>query len=416
MPRSDKEHKGSAQHTRTKQIRVLQITQALGGGVQKYVIQLCQHLNAKQFNVTGCCSVEAEHDFGEGDIPFSAAFRNLGIPYFVVAMQRTINLRHDCGAFIKIYRALRQNRFDIVHAHSSKAGVLARIAARMAGVPVVIYSPHAFSFDGPGHWVRKLTYSVFEKIATWFCDAVITDSPSEKALAMRKRVAQDGKIAVVPPGIELRDYNPKMQEGERRACLDKVGLPGGQKVVTMIGRLAPQKDPVTFIRSCEAIHRERPQVSYLLVGDGPLMDQCLQLIKSLGLNEKIAVLGWRRDYQMLLKLSDVLVLTSLWEGLPFVLLEAMALSKPVVGTRTTGTVDVIKNGQNGFLVTPQSPDLLAGKVMWILDNPEAASEMGQAARRTVEEQFTLVKTIPSIEEIYLDLYEKKVTKKYGQKI
>ncbi|MFH0813335.1 MAG: glycosyltransferase family 4 protein [Pseudomonadota bacterium] len=389
-----------------EQIKVLQITQSLGGGVQKYVIQLCQNLNPNQFNVTGCCSMESNGDSGDGDTPFSEAFRIRGIPYLVVPMQRSISLWNDFFSLLRIYKNIRQRGFDIVHAQSSKAGVLARIAARIAGVPVVIYSPHAFSFDGPGRIVTKLPFIFFEKIASWFCDAIITDSFTEKALALKFKIAEEKKIVVVPPGINLQEY-PEISENERRAYREKLGISNGHKVVAMIGRLAPQKDPITFILSSQKLHKEYSKVTFLLIGDGPLKDKCLNLVREVGLGEDVKMLGWRRDYKMLLSISDVLVITSLWEGLPFILLEAMACSKPVVATRTTGTLDVINNGENGFLVPPRSPAVLAHKIKLVLENPDVAERIGKSARKTVEEKFGLGKMITSIEEVYLQLYQKK---------
>jgi len=389
-----------------KPIKVLQITQSLGGGVQKYVVQLCQSLNRNRFYITGCCSRGSNGENKSGDIPFAEAFREAGVPYFVVPMQRSINFWKDFFAFLKIYQNIRRNRFDIVHAHSSKAGVLARIAARMAGVPVVVYSPHAFSFNKPGHFLKKLPYIFFEKMASFFGDSIITDSPTEKNLALKFRIDRKEKIAVIPPSIELQDYHSEISEQERKEGQEKLGVSEGHKVVTMVSRLVPQKDPVTFILASHYLKKQFPRVTFLLVGDGPLMDKCLRMIREFGLDGQMKVLGWRRDYKMVLRLSDVLVSSSLWEGLPFIILEAMAFSKPVVATRSTGTVDVINDGDNGFLVPPRSPVFLAEKIKWVLTQPGVAAKAGKAARKTVEKQYCLKKNIPLMEQTYIQLFNK----------
>ncbi|MCD6352920.1 MAG: glycosyltransferase, partial [Proteobacteria bacterium] len=214
------------------QIRVLYITQSLGGGVQKYVIQLCRNLHQQRFSVTGCCS--AEQKGGDGDIPFSEAFRQIGVPYFVVPMQRSISLWKDFSSFVKIYKNIKEKGFDVVHAHSSKAGVLARVAARLAGIPVVIYSPHAFSFDGPGHIIAKLPYILFEKIASFFCDTIITDSLSEKKLALKYKIGSNKKNVVIPPGIDIQDYNPEISKQVKTDCQKRLGVSRKNKVVTMV--------------------------------------------------------------------------------------------------------------------------------------------------------------------------------------
>lgn len=390
-----------------QQLKVLQITQSLGGGVQKYVIQLCQHLNRSLFTITGCCSKESREESNNGDIPFSEAFRQIGVPYFVIPMERAIKPWRDFSSLLRIYQHMKQGAFDLVHTHSSKAGVLARIAARMAGIPVVIYSPHAFSFDGPGHILKKAPYIFFERMASFFCDAIITDSSTEKDLALKFKIAPQEKIRVIPPSIVLKDYRGSIAESDKKAYLKKLGVPEGHKVVTMICRLALQKDPITFILSCQRLMEDCPDVTFLLVGDGPLMDECLGKIQATGMREKIKVLGWRRDYKMILRISDLLVSTSLWEGMPFIVLEAMAFAKPVVAARSTGTVDVICDGENGFLVPPRSPDMLAQKMKWVLERPDIVSAAGKAAQKTIEDKFNVEKTIPSMEECYLQLYHQK---------
>lgn len=390
-----------------EQIKVLQITQSLGGGVQKYILQICEHLNPNQFHITGCCSRESKESKENGDIPFSAAFLQMGVPYFVVPMQRSLNPWKDFLSFLKIYQKIKQEGFDLVHAHSSKAGVLARIAARMAGVPVVIYSPHAFFFDGPGPLFKKFPYILFEKIAGFFCDLIIADSPSEKKLALKFRICQKEKIAVIPPSLKLQVYKPEVTGEERRKHFKEIGVSLGNMLVTMIGRLAPQKDPFSFIYSAALLKKNIPDVCFLLVGDGPLMGRCLQLIQELELDGRMKILGWRRDYKMLLRISNVIVNASLWEGLPFILLEAMALEKPVISTRVTGVVDVIHDGENGFLVPPRSPQLLADKIKWVLNRPEVAAQVGRAARKTVESDYSLEKAIFAIENLYTKLYTDK---------
>jgi glycosyltransferase involved in cell wall biosynthesis len=281
------------------------------------------------------------------------------------------------------------------------------VAARIAGIPVVIYSPHAFSFDGPGHILGKAPYILFEKIAAFFCDAIITDSPTEKALALRFGIAPQKKIRVIPPSIAIKDYNGSISEDDKRAALKNMRVPEGNKVVTMICRMAPQKDPLTFIAASQLLSEDCPDVTFLLVGDGPLMDECLGSIQKAGMSERVRVLGWRRDYKTILSVSDLVVNSSLWEGMPFIVLEAMAFAKPVVAARSTGTVDVISDGENGFLVPPRSPELLAQKMKWVLERPDLVSAVGKAAQETVTDRFCVGKTIPSLEDCYLQLYHQK---------
>ncbi|MBN2468463.1 MAG: glycosyltransferase family 4 protein [Deltaproteobacteria bacterium] len=386
-------------------VKVLQITQCVGGGVQKYVIQLCRHLNRRLFTVTGCCSTEDRE--GNGDTPFSEAFRAVGVPFVVVPMQRAIHPWKDFISFLRIYGHLKQRKFDIVHAHSSKAGVLARIAARMAGVSVIIYSPHAFSFAGSRNIVIKLLYIVLERIAALWGDSIITDSVSERNLALKWKIDNEKNAVVIPPGIDVEEYNFDVSPEERAGILKKLDIPVGHKLITMVARLAPQKDPFTFIHAAHKLTGKCPDASFLLVGDGPLREGCRALVGNLKLDDRVKVVGWRRDYNILLALSDMVVIPSLWEGLPFILLEAMALGKPVVAAGSSGLVDVIAAGETGFLFSPRSPDSLAERMRWILDNPESAISVGKAARRTVEENYRLETCVSLTEALYLHLLKSK---------
>lgn len=199
-----------------KKFNVLQITQSLGGGVQKYITQLCEHLDRSRFSITACFSKKSEKNQQKNDIPFPDACRQAGIPYFVVSMQRAINLWKDFIAFLRVFQQIRHRGFDIVHTHSSKAGFLARVAARLAQVPVVVYSPHAFSFDGPQPALKKFFFIFFEKIASLFCDAIIVDSPSEKELALKFKICREKKITIISPSLNLTDYHLTITGEEKK--------------------------------------------------------------------------------------------------------------------------------------------------------------------------------------------------------
>ena len=355
----------------------------------------------------GGCSEGSEKNQEKEDIPFSEAFRQANVPYFVVPMQRSIHLWKDFVSFYRLLQQIKQRDFDIIHAHSSKAGFLARVAARLTRIPVVVYSPHAFSFDGPQPIVKKIFFVFFEKIASFFCDAIIADSPSEKKLALQFKICSEEKITILPPSLKLSDYQLTIPEEERKNYFKKLEIPLGNRLITMIGRLAPQKDPLSFIFSAPLLKKEFPDLSFLLVGDGPLMGDCIRTVLKLGLQKEVKLLGWRRDYKTLLQISDVFAHPSLWEGLPFILLEAMLYAKPVVATKATGIADVIKDGVNGFLVPPRLPGLFSEKIKLVLDNPGLAKKMGEAAKKIVKNNYNLEKTIPLIEDLYLRLFNKK---------
>lgn len=374
--------------------------------MQKYVTQLCQHLDRRRFEVTGCCATQALDDCA-GDVPFPSALEEAAVPYFMVPMERSIHPVKDVLALGMIYREIRNRCFDIVHAHSSKAGVLARIAACRAGVPVVVYSPHAFSFAAPDLGLSKQSFVFFERVASRWGDMIIADSQGERTLALKYRIGTPGSTVVIPPGIALEEYERKITEQQKAALAAHLEIPKDHKVVTFVGRLARQKDPVTFIRCAQLLERALPQVTFLLIGDGPLRKECSSLVNRGSFHGKMRLLGWRRDYRDFLTLSDAVAIPSVYEGMPFLLLEAMALGKPVIATDVAGNQEVVADGENGMLVPSQAPGQMAEKCFHVLCQPKNAARLGEAARRTVAERFSLGTMISLTEKLYYQLYQKK---------
>jgi glycosyltransferase involved in cell wall biosynthesis len=341
-----------------------------------------------------------------GDVPFPELFERAGVPYFAVPMKRAVRPLSDCLALLTIYRHIKRERFDIVHAHSSKAGVLARIAARAAGVPVVLYSPHAFSFAGPKKTIVTRAYVYIERAAARLCDGIIVDSRGERDLALERRICRPEKIRVIPPGLEPTGESVDEGPGNRSQILERLAISNKHRIVTFIGRLAAQKDPLSFIRCARLVGDAHERVTFLVVGDGPLRDHCRAAVKENDLNGRMRLLGWRRDYREILAVSDVLVLCSLYEGLPFILLEGMAQGKPIVATEVTGIREVLTNGVDGFLVPPHAPERLARACLHILENEAEQGRIGSAARAKAVQEFRVERCASLTEETYSDLLDR----------
>jgi glycosyltransferase involved in cell wall biosynthesis len=323
-------------------------------------------------------------------------------------MERAVHPVKDLRALTAIYRRIKQYGFHVVHAHSSKAGVLGRVAARMADVPVVIYSPHAFSFAGPEQSVRTGAYRLIERMAGRLGDGIIADSPSEMNLALRHGIGGSECVWVIPPGIPAQEpVTEQRYQAARRFLYERGFVRSGQRIVTFIGRLAPQKDPLTFLYGARLLSEQVHGVSFLVVGDGPLREKCLRTVQKSASHDTIVLTGWRRDYEHFLAASDVVVIASQYEGLPYILLEAMAQGKPVVATAVAGNRDVIVPEKNGILVPPQDPRALADACRKLLEQPERARRIGRAAHERVVEGYSMRKTISLTEEVYENLMQNR---------
>lgn len=369
-----------------RRVKILYVSQATGG-VMRHITFLAAHLDRNRFEITGCFP---PRDRVEGANPskesFFDVFDRLGLRAIPLDMYREIHPLKDLQALFALYRVLRKEKWDIVHTHSSKAGFLGRVAARMAGVPVVIHTPNAFAFDRPPHSALDLFYILLEKIAGLFCDALIAVSPSEEQLARHSGVVLPEKIVLICNGVdpeELRsDVNPRQKKKE-------LGIPEERPMILTVGRFAPQKAPGVFIDAAKKVLERRPDTAFVMVGDGPLFQKVKEEVERGKLRENLFLFGWRTDVKEIIASCDLYVLSSLWEGLPYTVLEAMALSKPVVATEARGTRDAVQDGVTGFLVGLREAERMAEKILELLSDPQLARRMGDKGRERVTQEFTL---------------------------
>jgi len=385
-------------------VKLLYISQATGG-VQCHVTLLAGHLNRDRFEGVGCFPSQ---DRVKGANPhketFLEAFHRLGLRAIPLEMCREIRPFQDLASFVRLYRILKKEKWVIVHTHSSKAGFLGRIAARLVGVPVVIHTPNAFAFDRPPHIFLNLFYALLERIAGYFCDALIAVSPSEEALAREARVVPARKIVRICNGIDLKEFEFEIDPRIKKKTL---GIPEERPVVLTVGRFAPQKAPGVFIGAAKRVLSRNPEVTFVLVGDGPLFSKTKEKVEREGLQGSVFLYDWRSDIKEIMACCDLYVLSSLWEGLPYTVLEAMALRKPVVATAARGTRDVVQEGVTGFLVGLHDEKKMSERILTLLLDRDLARSMGEKGRLLVERDFTLEAHLQKTEALYERLLAEK---------
>jgi glycosyltransferase involved in cell wall biosynthesis len=315
--------------------------------------------------------------------------------------RRAISPRMDLLAFWELFRLCRRERFDVVHTHTSKGGFLGRIAARLAGVPLVIHTAHGFYFNqmdcGPK---EAVFYRFLEKFASHFCDLVISVNEEDRLSAIQKKVVRPSKIYTVINGINTKKFENAVPPDSLRAELD----PSGQGIlIGTTGRLMPQKGYHYLVQAMPSILRGFPQVRLVFVGDGPLESELKGLAAQLGVSDQCRFLGFRTDITELLACFDMFVLPSLWEGLSISLLEALAAGKPIVATNIKGNREVIDHGVNGLLVNPGDPAALAEGIIHLLRDKEKARAMGERAKEKAKAFFSEEAMVRRT----LDLYRSK---------
>jgi glycosyltransferase involved in cell wall biosynthesis len=322
-----------------------------------------------------------------------SAFRQTGVTVIPLPMSKFLWHPDSIVSFVHL---IREQEFDIVHVHSQEAGLIVRIFARAAGAKKIIYTPQCTSIRH-SNWLWL--YRSIEKILSFITDKIISVSEID-----RIRIIQWGipvsKVITVNNGIDLGLTNDPVDVPAWKEMLD---LDGQDPIVMQVGRLTYQKDPLSFIEGAAQVIGKIPKAQFLLVGEGPLMDDVENTITDLGIQGNVRCLGRRDNADKLIAIADVVTLTSRWEGLPYVLLEAMAWSRPVVTTAVNGCTELVENGVTGFLVPKGDVTSWANCVIEILEDPQGSIEMGQNGNKRLKDRFSLEKMIAQIEGLYEEL-------------
>jgi glycosyltransferase involved in cell wall biosynthesis len=324
-----------------------------------------------------------------------------GVRFIVIpSLVRSINPIQDICAFWMMVRLLVRERPDIVHTHTSKAGLLGRWAAKLAGIPVIVHTPHGHVFYGHfGLFMSKL-FLLLEKMTAPITDRVIALTQGERDDHINLSVFDSHKMLTIHSGVETNQYKPRRvseKEKQRVLGIDVKGL-----VVGTVGWLLPIKGPMHLLEAMAAVWEAMPDVTLVFAGKGDLETELKASAFRMGVTGKVRFLGWRDEIPQVMRSLDIFVLPSLNEGMGRVLVEAMAAGKPVVGTRVGGIPDLIKDGENGFLVAPGDVNGLSQAIQLLTKNEQLRKRMGKHGRILAQE-FGLDKMIEKIDALYASL-------------
>ena len=327
---------------------------------------------------------------------FEHELKQLGIKNYPVDMSRRISLK----PIRQIKEIIQNNEIGLLHSQGARADFFARIAGRIAGVPHIICTV-AMPVEGfDVGLLQKKIYHFIDQLTERYVERFIVVSVSLSQMLMERRGIGARQVVLVYNGIELSQYHPDAHYVKLRSewrISQEVPLIGA------IGRMVWQKGFNYFIEAIPEIVRHMPDAKFIFVGDGPLKDQLIVKSERLNVRDRIVFAGFRSDIKEILSNIDLLVVPSLLEGFPMITLEAMAMAKPIIGTNIDGITEQIIDGDNGILVSPKDPVALAGAIIKVLNDKESAKEMGLAARKTVEQKFSVEKMVAETEKIYLSL-------------
>jgi glycosyltransferase involved in cell wall biosynthesis len=377
-----------------EKIRVLHIiTRLILGGAQQNTVITASRLNAARYDVT---LVSGPQTGSEGELISEAVRRGVRLRIFG-SLVREIHPWKDLLAVMGLYRLMRGQRFSIVHTHSSKAGILGRIAARMARVPIVVHTVHGWGFHDHMSKPRRWLLVTLERWVAAMCNSLVVVSSLLKETGLRSGIGSCDQYSTIYSGIDLSEFDASKIETIQKRL--ELSIPPEAAVVGTVGRLSPQKNPMDLLIAARKVIREVPGVRFVIVGDGPLRGRVEDTIQSLGISQNVLLTGLRRDVPAIMATFDLFVLSSLWEGLPRVLPQAMAAGKPVVCTDVDGNAEAVVHGVNGLLVPPRNPESLADAILRLLKNPDLARKMGSEGRMMAA-KYSSDKMVSDIETLY----------------
>ena len=371
------------------------ITKLELGGAQRQLLELIKQLDKKRYKIYLLTAQEGLL------LPEFSSINGLVLKRSRF-LDRAINPFKDILALIEIYRFIKKNAIAIVHTHSSKAGILGRLAAKLAKADVILHTVHGWSFNDYQMMVKRKIFLWLERFTAKFTDRLIVVSCHDKLKGLKNFIGNEDKYFLIRYGIDQPEFKKSYS-----AIREELKIAAGDMVVGMIACFKPQKSPQDFIKLARAVEATFPSVKFILVGDGVLRKKIEYLISKFNLKSKIFLTGWRKDVPSILSSMDIFVLTSLWEGLPIVVLEAMASAKPVIATDTGGVGEVINDSKAGFIVHVGDAKRMAERLMLLLQDENLRQRMGQYASERLNSDFSVDAMVKNTESLYTNLLKQK---------
>ncbi len=360
-------------------------------GVQRVTLDELIRLPSEKYERYVLCSCRG---------PLTELAESYGIRCVVIPqLVRNISPINDFISIFRLYFFFRHHRFDIVHTHSSKTGVLGRVAARLAGVSLVVHTVHGYAFPAAKNSMQRFIFTQMERIGALFGHKVICLHDDDRTIAIEKLGCRDGDVLVIPNGVDVDFYSPTSQDERERAKLS-LGMPAGSFLCGMVGRLWPQKNPFHFLNAALDLLARNVDAYFLFVGDGEQREPLETLAKQRGASDRVIFLGWRDDVAFIQKCLDVFVLPSLWEGMPLAIIEAMASGTPCVVSDIQGNRHLIQNEVTGLLVSTDDSSQLADAIYRLYSDPVLRLRLASAACEWAQSRANIEVRISIIRELY----------------
>ena len=347
-------------------VSVLQVinTARIGGGMG-HLLSLLERAKGGRYEMTLAT---------DGDSFLMDRARAAGVDIVTLPMMRS---RMNVLPAVSLARMIRDRGIDIVHLHGTRAAFYGGLACLLSGCKRSVYTIHGFSFNKDMATSGRTFYQGIEKLLSRMHPVLISVSETDRELALRMGICAPEKIRTIHNGIDLNQFMPSrsVEEGRKR-----IGLPTDGLLVGTVARLVPQKGIEYFIEAAGLVAAARKDARFIVVGEGELEPRLRDQARKLGIADRIIFTGAKQQVQDYYAAMDVFALSSLWEGHPLCLIEALAMKKPSVATRTSGAPEIIRDGETGLLVPLKDGKALAQAILRLLDNPKESQRIAEKGR------------------------------------
>lgn len=305
-----------------------------------------------------------------------------------------------------LFAYLRKNKYQIVHTHNSKAGFVGRLAAKIAGVPVIIHTVHGFAFHDQEPFWRRALFRNLERLASNWCDKIIFISQPLIDWALKERICRADKIVKIYSGIDLKHFSPMSYQEENR-LRKKWNIDKKERAIGIVSKLWEGKGHDVLINAFNIVKHNHNNLKLVIVGEGYLENELKKKVQDLGIEDSVIFTGFQSNVAEILACIDISVLPSYFEGMGRVILEAMAMEKPVIASNVGGIPELVKNDINGILMSPGDVDGLAKGLNRLLNNEDLARTMGKNGREMIKDMFSSETMVSRIRNLYIHFLSKK---------
>lgn len=370
-----------------KKIRILHVAQA-AGGVDRYIRMLLKYLDKEKFENILVCS----QDFHEED------YKDLVDSFEQVEMTRAIG-GNDLKAIKAVRALIKRYNPDIVYAHSSKAGAIARVVD-IGLKNCCVYNPHGWAFNMRCSAKKKAMYTAIEKVAAPFCDKIICISDAEKQSALDKKICRKDKLQVIFNGVDIESY----ENGAHGAVTRKdLNIPEDAFVVGMVGRVSPQKAPDVFVKMAKQVKDKVPNTHFIIVGNGNQEAEIRKYAEDNGFSDSLHITGWVDNPMSYVELFDVACLLSRWEGFGLALPEYMMAGKPIVASKVDAIPNIVRNEENGLLVEVDNAAEASEAVIRLYRNAKFKQNLVIQGIKDVHSKFDAQRVAKEHEKLFEEL-------------